>query len=154
MSHNDLAREILDVVPIIMRVIRTEMRNQGSLDLSIPQFRTLLYISRNPGTPLLTLADHLGLSSPTVSKMVDGLVINRLISRELSSKDRRKITLSLTAQGQDILERARNESQARLTMVLSRLSPEENETVFRAIQLLKPLFLLDSVSLQIESEGK
>lgn len=154
MSHDDIAREILDVVPIIMRVIRAEMRNQRSLDLTVPQFRTLLFINRNPGSSLLTVADHLGLSSPTVCKMVDGLVTNRIISRELSSKDRRKVTLTLTAQGQEILERSRIETQARLATVLSRLSPDENETVFRAMQLLKPVFLPVSDPLEMKMEGK
>jgi DNA-binding MarR family transcriptional regulator len=154
MSHDDIAREILDVVPIIMRVIRAEMRNQRSLDITVPQFRTLLFISRNPGTPLLTVSEHLGLSSPTVCKMVDGLVANRLISREISSKDRRKVTLTLTAQGQEILERSRIETQARLATVLSRLSPDENETVFKAMQLLQPLFLPVSDPLEMKMEGK
>ena len=34
----------------------------------------------NPGSSLLALAHHLGLTSPTVSKMVDGLVLNNLVA--------------------------------------------------------------------------
>lgn len=153
-SSDDMAREILDIVPIIMRVIRTEMRSHRSADLAIPQFRALLFINRNPGSFLLALADHLGTTSPTVSKMVEGLVLNRLVRRAASPKDRRKVTLTLTAQGQTILEKARNGAQARLIEVLSRLTPEEGETVFQAMKLLHLLFLPSTDHVEKILEGR
>jgi DNA-binding MarR family transcriptional regulator len=153
-SPNTIAHEILDIVPIIMRVIRIEMRSQRSADLAIPQFRALLFISRNPGTSLLSVADHLGLTSPTVCRMVDGLMLNRLVRREPSSKDRRKVTLTLTSRGQDILEKARNGTLARLAEVLSHLTPEEGETVFKAMKLLQPLFLPGADHVNTLLEGK
>jgi DNA-binding MarR family transcriptional regulator len=136
-----IAREILEIVPTIMRVIRTEMRNQRSADLALPQFRALLFINRNPGSSLLAVANHLGLTSPTVSTMVDGLVLKRMIRRESSTRDRRKVTLTLTAEGQAILKKARNGAQARLIEVLSGLTPEECETVFQSMKLLRSIFL-------------
>lgn len=140
-SSDVVAREILDIVPVIMRVIRAEMRNHRSADLAIPQFRSLLFIERNPGSSLLTLANHLGLTPPTVSKMVDGLVQNHLVKRAESSHDRRMVTLSLTSQGITILEKARNGTQARLNEVLSQLTPEQGETVSQAMKLLHGLFM-------------
>jgi DNA-binding MarR family transcriptional regulator len=140
-SSDSVAREILDIVPVIMRVIRTEMRNHRSADLAIPQFRSLLFIERNPGSSLLTLANHLGLTPPTVSKMVDGLVLKRLVKRAESSRDRRMVTLTLTVQGGTILEKARNGTQARLNEVLSRLTPGQGETVSQAMKLLHGLFV-------------
>jgi MarR family transcriptional regulator for hemolysin len=140
-SPDTIAREILDIVPVVMRVIRTEMRSQRSADLAVPQFRALLFISRNPGSSLLAVAHHLGLTPPTVSKMVDGLVFNKLVSRESSHADRRKVNLTLTVQGQAILEKARDGAQVRLAKTLSRLNPEEGETVLQAMKLLQPLFL-------------
>ena len=151
---NTIAPDILDIVPIVMRVIRIEMRNQRSADLAIPQFRALLFISRNPGTSLLSVADHLGLTSPTVCRMVDGLVLKRLVRREPSSKDRRKVTLTLTSRGQEILEKARNGTQARLAKVLSRLTPEEGKIVFQAMKLLQPLFLPDASHVETILEGR
>lgn len=153
-STDAIAREILDTVPIVMRMIRTEMRSQRSADLAIPQFRTLLYTSRNPGTSLQSVAHHLGLTPPTVSKMVDGLVLNRLIRREPSSKDRRKVTLTLTTRGQEILEAARNNTQARMAEVLSHLTLEEGETVIRAMKLLHFLFLPGVDPAETRLDGK
>ena len=140
-SSDAVACEILDVVPLVMRIIRAEMRSQRSPDLAIHQFRTLLYISRNPGTSLQTVAHHLGVTSPTVSKMLDGLVLDRLVKREPSPNDRRQVTLDLTARGKKILEKARDATQTRLAEILSHITPEESETVFQAMIILQTLFL-------------
>jgi MarR family transcriptional regulator for hemolysin len=140
-SPDALAREVLDVVPMIMRTIRAEMRSRRSADLTIPQFRALMFLNRSPGASLLDLADHLGLTSPTVCRMVDGLVSAGLVARASSSTDRRKLTLRLTSQGLVILERARNGTQARLTQILSDLDLEERRTMLEGMQRLQSLFL-------------
>jgi DNA-binding MarR family transcriptional regulator len=139
-SYDTLAREILDVVPSVMRMIRVEMRSQRSPDLAVPQFRALMFINRNPGTSLRAVAHHLGLTAPTVCKMVDGLVLTHLVQREPSPQDRRKITLTMTSQGQEILEHSHQETRARLAEVLAHLTPRESETVMQAMKLLHPLF--------------
>lgn len=136
-----LAREILEVIPTIMRVIRMEMRSQRSSDLTVPQFRALLFIHRNPGCSLLAVADHLGLTSPTVCKMVDGLTDGGMVSRLPSRTDRRKVLLTLTAHGQALLEMARSGTLTRLEGILSPLTPYEREIVLQAMKYLQPLFL-------------
>ncbi len=141
LSSDTLAREILDVVPSVMRMIRTEMRSQRSTDLAVPQFRALMFINRNPGGSLQSVAHHLGLTAPTVSKMVDGLVLDRIVRRESSPKDRRQVTLTLTERGKEILEQAHHATQTRLSEVLAQLTPQESETVMQAMKYLQPLFI-------------
>lgn len=139
-SPEMIAREILDVVPMIMRTIRTEMRSRRTAELTIPQFRALLFLNRNPGVTLSAVSGHLGLTAPTVSKMVDGMVANRLVTRVPSSSDRRKVILTLTVEGQTILEKARSGTQARLLEVLVSLTPEDRDSVHHVMQLLQGLF--------------
>jgi DNA-binding MarR family transcriptional regulator len=63
------------------------------------------------------------------------------VSRQPSHSDRRKITLRLTPGGQKVLDEARTSTQARLVDLMGRLSGEQCETVFQALQLLNTLFL-------------
>jgi len=140
-STDAVARELLDVVPVVMRTIRTEMRRHRSNELTVPLFRTLLFLERHPGVSLLDLAAHLGLTSPSVCKIVDGLVAHALVERQHSNTDRRKITLALTSEGQNVLDEARSSTQARLADLLGPLSTQQCETVFQALQIIQPLFL-------------
>jgi len=140
-STDAVARELLDVVPVIMRTIRTEMRSHRSNELTVPLFRSLMFLERHPGVSLLDLAGHLGLTSPSVCKIVDGLVDHSLVKRQHSNTDRRKITLALTQAGQEVLDEARTSAQARLADLLVPLSTQQCETVFQALQIIQPLFL-------------
>jgi DNA-binding MarR family transcriptional regulator len=135
------ARELMDTCPQIVQSIRIEMRSGRGGDLSIPQFRTLRFIQSNPDTSLSGLADFLGLTLPSVSKLVDGLVSQELVFRQESQIDRRRLTLILTQAGETIVNSARAEAQSNLASRLSSLCDDELETIQRAMELLHRLFV-------------
>jgi DNA-binding MarR family transcriptional regulator len=139
-SPEECARELMDVVPMVMRSIRTEMRSHRVAGLSVPQFRTMLFIRRNPGTSLVNVADHLGLTPPSTSKLIDGLVTRVLVERQGSSQDRRRIALKLSAKGEQSLDVADRATQENLVAKIQSLSPSEREVLVQALQLLKVAF--------------
>ena len=139
-STNMIAQEMLNVVPSIMRTIRNKWKKGAIHGISNAQFRILMFIQRHPGAALQEVARHLGLTSPTTSTTVDELVKTQLVLREPSTEDRRKITLTLTDQGQKVLDEVYEHSRQHLAGYLAPLSPEEAETVYKALQLLGPLF--------------
>ncbi|HUO41689.1 MAG TPA: helix-turn-helix domain-containing protein, partial [Methylomirabilota bacterium] len=93
---DECAHEIIDVIPIIMRVIRSRLREHGAVEISIPHFRTLTFVYNNDGASLSDVAEHIGLSLSAMSTLVDGLVSAGLMAREENREDRRRMTLSLT----------------------------------------------------------
>jgi DNA-binding MarR family transcriptional regulator len=133
-------RELMDTAPQIMQAIRVEMRRGHGSDISIPQFRTLAFIQRNPDSSLSNLADHLGLTLPSVSKLVDGLVKQELVTRQESTADRRRLTLGLTQIGASIMNSARTGAQANLAKKLGCLSDSDLQKICTAMQLLRPIF--------------
>ena len=68
------ADDVLDVLPDAMDAIRSGMRSQLDTRLSVPQFRCLNFVDRQPGCSLGELAAFLGVTMPTASAMVDRLV--------------------------------------------------------------------------------
>ena len=132
--------ELMDTAPQIMQAIREEMRRGHDSDISIPQFRTLAFIQRNPDSSLSKLAEHLGVTLPSVSKLVDGLAKLDLVIRQESTADRRRLRLELTQIGASIVNSARIGAQAKLAKKLDRLSNPELETIYAAMQLLHPIF--------------
>ena len=137
------AHELMDTAPQIMQLIRVEMRHGRGSDISIPQFRSLAFVQRHPDSSLSSLAEHLGLTLPSVSKLVDGLVKQKLITRQESMADRRRLTLMLTQIGASIVDSARAGAQASLAKRLEKLSEVELETVCQAMQTLRPIFVQD-----------
>jgi DNA-binding MarR family transcriptional regulator len=139
-SPDVCAQEILEVVPAVMRTIRAELRRHRTADLSIPQFRTLAFIDRNVDASLSDVAEHIGLTLPSLSKIVDGLVTRKFVTRQTHPVDRRRMTLALTARGRTVLQTSREATRACLAEDLSALTDRERETVAQAMEILRPVF--------------
>jgi DNA-binding MarR family transcriptional regulator len=144
-SSEECAHELLEIAPLIMRVIRSEMRSHRTPDLTVPQFRALAYLHRLPGSSLSAVAEHVGLALPSMSTMIEGLVTRKLVTRQTSPADRRCVTLTLTRRGQTMLEAARQEAQARLTEMVAALSAEERAGVVEALRTLRPIFSSEDI---------
>ena len=144
------ARELMETVPQIMQAIRVEMRLERGTNLSIPQFRALRFVQTNPNTSLTSLAEHLGLTLPSVSKLVDGLVKQELVERSESSADRRRMTLTLTPSGESIVNQSRASAQASLAKTLKALSESDIETIAFAMQVLRPLFATSTAKKEVK----
>ncbi len=139
----ETARQVLEIIPTVMRAIRAEFRSQRSRDLSIAQFRTLAYIKANDGASLTSLAAHIGLTLPSMSKLIDGLARRGLVTRSMDEEDRRKICLCLTGTGKDELASAYEHTQTFLANKISSLPKEDLDTVSRSMQILRDLFIAE-----------
>jgi MarR family transcriptional regulator for hemolysin len=139
-SPETCAQEILEVVPAVMRAIRSEMRRHRTADLSVPQFRTLAFISNKTDASLSEVAEHIGLTLPSLSKIVDGLVARKFVTRQTHPTDRRRMTLALTARGLTALETSRAATRACLAQELATLGDRQRETIVRAMEILRPVF--------------
>ena len=136
----EAARQVVEAVPLVMRTIRTQLRTHRSTDISVPQFRTMSYIDLNAGASLSDLASHVGLTLPSMSKLIDGLVSRKLVGRVSDSSDRRRICLSLTSLGRDELKAAHRFTESYLVEAMSGLNDEDLRTIMRAMAVLKGLF--------------
>ncbi len=152
-TPNECARELLDVTPVIIQAIRFEMRSQRLTDLTVPQFRTLAYINRHPGSSLSDASEFIGLTLSSMSILVNGLVERGLVRRTVSTQDRRRICLTLTTTGQTMLDAVLHATEARLAELVEPLSGKERATVVRALKLLRPIFLPRTDAPQREPEG-
>jgi len=139
-APDECAHEVLDVVPLAMRTIRKQLRTHGTQLLSVPQFRTLLFIKANKGASLSEVADHIGLTLPSMSALVDGLVTRNFVIRSTHRDDRRRVDLTLTERGETTLRSARNGTQDYLKERFSRLSDTERGTIVRGMRILRQVF--------------
>jgi DNA-binding MarR family transcriptional regulator len=138
-SAQSCAREVLDTVPPVVWFIRREMRVFRK-ELSLVQFRTLVLVNKNPAASLSAIADHLGSSLPTASRLVQGLVEQGLLARQGCPEDRRQLALAITDSGRAVLHTAWAGTQRRLAEQLKVLSPDQRQAVIDAMGLLKSVF--------------
>ncbi len=134
------ARELLDVMPLVMQDLRRTMRSHSAPDLRVPELRTLAFLRNNPGSNLTDLAEYIGVSLPSMSKLVDALTFRVFIDRKPDPGDRRRVRLFLTEEGRAVLMKAREAVKANFAAKLSRLDAEELAKVATGLGFLRGLF--------------
>ena len=144
-AGDDCASQILATIPMVMHAVISEMRGQRPTGLSLPQFRALAFLRHHENESLSELAEHFGLTLPTISKLIDGLVKRGYVERETSSSDRRCVVLKLTENGKSILKAAGQAARAWITEMLKTLSLTEQKEVIKAMDLLQHVFMNTSV---------
>lgn len=144
-GEDECARELLEVVPSVMRFIRAEMRGHRAPSLSVPQFRALVFVERSTGVSLGGVAEHLGLTPPSTCKLVDGLEGRGLVTRTQSPEDRRRVAIELTAAGTRCVADARRETRKSLTGVLLALDAGSLAALTASMGMLRRVFVDRSV---------
>jgi len=88
---------------VAARLARQVEVGLAAVDLTLPQYRVLMYLDEGE-VMASRLADHLAVSRPTVTAVVDGLVMRGLVERSPDSDDRRRVSHTLTVRGRQALE--------------------------------------------------
>lgn len=145
-SSQICAGELLEVVPLIMRAMRAEVRSHRAPELSLPQFRALAFIGRNEGAMLADVANFLGLTPPSASRLVDGLVSVKYVTRKMDTEDRRKNSLSLSGTGRARYEVILRQARTFLSDRVSGLTEQQLQEIISAMKRLREIFEPDQPS--------
>ena len=92
----------------------------GSVELSLPQYRVLAMLEETSALSS-DLAERLAVRPPTVTAVVDGLVIRGLVERRTVEADRRRVDHVLTEHGCQLLDAADAAVTARLCEIAGHL---------------------------------
>ncbi len=118
-SARDIAREILTVVPLVMRAVAAELRASGELPAPA-HFGLLSMLSAQPHARTLTeLAALQGVSLPTMSNSISALVDRGWVQRTGAGGDRRQVVIEVTPTGRAALDRVSACAERHLAEVLA-----------------------------------
>ena len=105
----------------------------GTVDLSLPQYRILGLLDESSAVSS-DLAQRLAVRPPTITAVVDGLVVRGLVERRTVEGDRRRVDHVLTDEGHRVLAGADAAIDARLHEITDVLGdPAVTEEAFRGL---------------------
>ena len=108
--------------------------------VSVSQCYTLDALERQGSMTMSELADHLHLELSTMTRVVDYLVINKLVTRVTDAKDRRVCRVQITRKGESLVFKVRLEVIKEHEAVLREIPPESREAVISAMSRLLVAF--------------
>lgn len=133
---------IEDTAPFILAKVSTAFRNDlekrmGAIGLHAGQIFVLLELNRSDDIKQIDLAGRLGVSAPTVSKMLTGLIEIGLVKRSKIENDARSVRVFITHEGQSMIDKIKDEWHEMETVMLTSLSQAEQIMFY---ELLKKLY--------------
>jgi DNA-binding MarR family transcriptional regulator len=115
------------------RRARSRAADRAEDALTPAQFRLLAALEDTPSLTVGELARAAGVSSPTATRMLDGLEQDGIVKREQATDDRRRTAVRPTAKGKRALAEARGRLDAARERLYAQLSPDERAQAERLL---------------------
>ncbi|HEY2592980.1 MAG TPA: MarR family transcriptional regulator [Chloroflexota bacterium] len=119
------------------------------VDLTMPQLKTLIYVSKNEGATSGQIAASLGVGLSTITGIVDRLAEQQLVTRREDPRDRRITRVLPTPAGAELVNELIQYRNEVVTAILSQLDPDQLSTVETAFQ-----YLLEAASRLESANGR
>lgn len=133
------ARDILDIVPLVMRTVAAELRAAGELPAPA-HFGLLSLLSERP-RKLTELAAIHGVSLPTMSNSVTAMVERGWVKRAAPDEgDRRVVMIEVTPAGRAALDRVARAAEAHLAELLVALDAQSRRRLHGGLGVLRKVF--------------
>ncbi len=94
----------------------------------------LSYIKTHEGCQMKDVSNYLDVNPSSATRRVEKLVKTNLITRKVSTDDRRSVLLELTSEGENLYSQFIQNRQMSLKSFKEMFKPEEVETFFRVLE--------------------
>ncbi len=131
---------------VMVRSDPSRLEAWAGLGLSLTQLRVLFILRESDGVTARSLAETLRVTPSTLTRIMDRLVRDGLVTREEDPQDRRLVRHHLTDTALETVQAIERQGRKRMDRVLSRLTPEQ------AQQLVDALTHLAAASEAVEAE--
>ena len=137
----DSGEAVIDVTRLRVALARLSrrLRRHELAGLTPTQLAALATIGKTGPMRLGDLAAAEGIAPSTLTRLVTALEDSGYVRRCADPSDARASTLTITAHGQDALERIRTETTLMLTASLELLTPEQRSALAAALPVLEQL---------------
>src|SRR5689334_95911 len=134
----ETAREILHIVPLVMRTVAAQLRAAG--EMPAPAHFGLLSILSERPRMLTELASIQGVSLPTMSNSISAMVERGWVRRTAPGTDRRVVIIEATVAGRAALERVARAAEGHLAEVLAPLDVASRRRLQNGLGVLLKIF--------------
>ena len=134
LNPHQLTRMATDLRLACMRISR-RVRFESSHDVAPHQFSVLCRLEEAPRTPG-ELAEIERVAKPSMTRTVGALVDRGLVLRQDDPLDGRSVILSLSEEGRRSVRAIRRKRDAWMATRVARLTPEEQDVLARATEIL------------------
>lgn len=117
----------------------------GKQSMNPQQMHALFIISAHDRLTMKELSEHLGITSPSATALVNRLVRMKWVTRITDPSNRRLVRLKIDTAGKAAMDKGMNERSKAMHDVLSLLSPEDRSDFARILSNLHSILREESL---------
>ena len=102
-------------------------------EVTLTQYRTLVVLATRGPQNMAGLAEAVGVTPATATRMCDRLVKKKLIIRRAERGDRRQVRLVLTKAGLDLVTAVMNRRRREIEKIVGAVPPADREVLVQAL---------------------
>jgi DNA-binding MarR family transcriptional regulator len=102
-------------------------------EVTLIQYRTLVVLASRGPQNLVGLAEAVGVTPATATRMCDRLVKKKLVVRQSEQDDRRQVRLALTKKGVKLVSAVTARRRREIEAILSTIAPKEQTVLVQAL---------------------
>ncbi|MDA8359489.1 MAG: MarR family transcriptional regulator [Actinomycetota bacterium] len=130
---------LVDAVVSASRVlVAVAARSLGDVaeEVTLSQYRALVVLASRGPQKLASLAEALGVTPPTATRLCDRLVRKGLITRRHERDDRRQVRLALAADGRRLVDEVTARRREEIALLLDAIPLEQRSSLVDALTRL------------------
>jgi DNA-binding MarR family transcriptional regulator len=132
----ELPDSVIDAVLSASRVlVAVAARSLSDIaeEVTLTQYRTLVVLASRGPQNLAGLADAIGVTPATATRMCDRLVKKMLVVRQPEQDDRRQVRLALSKKGSRLVSTVTNRRRREIETIMSAIDPGEQSILVMAL---------------------
>src|ERR1700689_3449212 len=126
-DNNEIAANLRVVISRLVKILRNETRNDELLSLT--ERSTLALVYQHEQILPSELADMEKVTSQSMSQIINKLAEHGYIKKTWSKTDKRKVIITITANGKKIIERKRQEKQEWLARAIFEKTTQKEKEI-------------------------
>ena len=131
-NDEELVDAVLGASRVLVAVAARSLAEVGE-EVTLTQYRSLVVLASRGPQGVAALADAVGVTSPTASRMCERLVKKGLVTRRADRRDRRQVRVALSPAGRQLVEGVTGRRRAELEQLVASIPPETRAGVVDAL---------------------
>ncbi|MDD5645063.1 MAG: helix-turn-helix domain-containing protein [bacterium] len=130
-------KRVTEIFPHMMRSYHSVSSSfSKNMDMPLSHMKVLMHVEYTGNCTLVKLASALGMAASTASEIVDKMVSEGYLERELNEKNRRQIIISVGCRGRKFIEGFRRMVIKHFRRVFKIISPANRGKFCKAYEVL------------------
>lgn len=134
-SEDELVDAVISASRVLVAIAARSLAEVGE-EVTLTQYRSLVVLASHGPQRVAALADAVGVTPPTASRMCDRLVKKGLVTRRADRRDRRQVRIALSTAGRHLVDTVTVRRRAEIEQLIASIPTESRGEVIAALRRL------------------